>query len=174
MSPARRDALILGAVGLGAAAAGGVIGALALQSSSGVAELLSSSFADLSGRTRRVSEFQGRPVLCNFWATWCEPCREELPLLDAAQQREQRNGVQIVGIGIDTAANIREYLKVIKVGYLMLVGEAGAIGLMHQLGNRSGGLPFSVALDRSGRLKERKLGSYSESQLRQELAGLLR
>src|SRR5215213_9928306 len=113
MSPARRDLFTLGAVAAGAALVGGVAGALALQSGTGAAELLVASYPDLSGRTHRLSEWRGRALVCNFWAPWCEPCREELPLLDAAWQKYSRSGLVIVGIGIDAAANIREYLKVV-------------------------------------------------------------
>lgn len=174
MSPGRRDLLILGAVAAGAAVAGGVVGALALQSQSGAAELLSTTFPDLSGTTRRLSDWQGRPLMCNFWATWCAPCREELPLLDAAQQKYGANGLQIVGIAIDTAPNIREYLKVVKIGFPVLVGEAGAIDLMRRAGNRSGGLPFTVVLDRAGRVRERKLGAYTAAELSAGIGALLR
>jgi thiol-disulfide isomerase/thioredoxin len=174
MIPARREWLILSAVAAGAALAGGVAGALALQSRSGAAELLSSSFHDLSAQPRRLSEWQGRSLLCNFWATWCGPCREELPLLDAAQQQHAHNGLQVVGIGIDNAANIREYVKVVKVGFPLLVGELQAIALMRRLGNRSGGLPFTAVLDRAGRLRHRKLGAYSAAELATEIAALLR
>jgi thiol-disulfide isomerase/thioredoxin len=174
MTPGRREVLILGTVAAGAALAGGIVGAFALQSQSGAAELLSTSFRDLSGRPRRLAEWQGRSLLCNFWASWCEPCREELPLLDSVQQENVVNGLQVVGIGIDTAANIREYLKVVKIAFPVLVGEAPAIALMHNLGNRSGALPFSVALDRRGRVHQRKLGAYSRTELAAEIAALLR
>ena len=174
MSPGRRELLILGAVAAGAAGTGAIVGTLVLQSQSGAAELLSASFPDLSGRPRRLLEWQGRYLVCNFWATWCGPCREELPLLDAAQQQHGGNGVQVVGIAIDTAANIREYLKVVKIGYPVLVGEASAIALMRSLGNTSGGLPFTVILDRKGSVQRRRVGAYSEAELRQELAALLR
>lgn len=174
MAPGRRDVLILGAVAGGAAVAGGIVGALALQSGSGAADLLSSSFPDLSGRTRRLTEWQGRALVCNFWATWCAPCREELPLLEAVHREQAANGVQVVGIAIDTAPNIREFLKVVKISFPVLVGEAGAITLMQQLGNRGAGLPFSVLLDRRGTLRARKLGAYSAAELRKEIAGLLR
>lgn len=174
MTPARRDLLILGGVAAAAAVAGGIVGALALQSRSGAADLLSSSFPDLTGRPRRLAEWQGRNILCNFWATWCAPCREELPLLDAAQQHHATKWLQVLGIGIDTAANIREYLKVVKISYPVLVGEVAAINLMRSLGNRSGGLPFTVVLDRSGTLRQRKLGAYSQAELSAEIASLLR
>jgi thiol-disulfide isomerase/thioredoxin len=174
MTPGRRDALILGAVAAGAAVAGGIVGALALQSKSGAADLFSSTFSDLSGRARRLTEWQGQNLVCNFWATWCAPCREELPLLDAAQQQHAALSLSVIGIGVDTAANIREYLKVVKIGYTVLVGEVRAIGLMRRLGNKGGGLPFTVVLDRSGRLRQRRLGAYSQAELRDEIAALLR
>ena len=174
MTPGRRDLLILGAVAAGAALAGGIVGALALQAQSGAAELLSSTFPDLSGRPRRLSDWQGRHLVCNFWATWCGPCREELPLLDAAQRQHAANGIQVVGIGVDTAPNIREYLKIVKISYPVLVGEAAAIGLMRSLGNKSAGLPFTVTLDPAGRVRQHRLGAYSQAELMAELAALLR
>jgi thiol-disulfide isomerase/thioredoxin len=174
MSPRRRDLLILGGVAAGAAVAGGLAGALALQSQTGAAELLSISLPDLSGRSRRLVEWQGRALVCNFWATWCAPCREELPILDAAQQKYAANGLQMVGIAVDSAVNIVEYLKTVRIGYPVLVGEATAINLMRRVGNASGGLPFTVLIDRAGRIRQRKLGAYSASELNTEIASLLR
>ena len=174
MSPGRREFLILGAVAAGAAATGAIVGSLVVQSQSGAADLLAASLPDLSGRPRRLGEWQGRYVICNFWATWCGPCREELPLLDAAQQQHAASGLQVVGIAIDTAPNVREYLKIVKIGFPVLVGEARAIGLMRSLGNKSGGLPFTVILDRNGIIRTRRVGAYSEAGLRAELTALLR
>lgn len=174
MSPGRRDVLILGAVAAGAAIAGGVAGALVLQSRSGAADLLSSRYPDLSGRVRSISEWQGRPLVCNFWATWCAPCREELPILDAAYREHAANGLQIIGIAVDNAANVLEFLKSVSVGFPVLVAEASAIDLMRRLGNASGGLPFTVALDSAGRLANRHLGAYTAAQLEAEVERLLR
>jgi len=173
MTPARRN-LILGAVAVAAAVAGGAAAMLLLRRPSEAAELLRASFPDLSGRRRKLSEWQGRPLLCNFWASWCAPCREELPLLDRTWQENASNGLQIVGIAIDNVANITKYLKSIQVGYPVLIAEGSAIGLMQNLGNRNGALPFSVTLDGAGRLRHRKLGAYSAEELRADLAALLR
>jgi thiol-disulfide isomerase/thioredoxin len=173
MTPGRRDILILGGVALGAAAIGGVAGALVLQSQSGTAALLSRPFADLSGRSRRLVEWQGKALLCNFWATWCAPCREEIPLLAFAQQQYATKNLQVVGIAIDNAANVADFFKTAEAGYPILLADASAIELMRRLGNRSGGLPFSVALDRHGRLAGRKLGAYAGTELAATIAGLL-
>lgn len=174
MTPRRRNVLILGTVAAAAAVAGGVAGVLALQSRTGTAELLSARFPDLSGQSRRLSDWQGRALLCNFWASWCAPCREELPLLDAAHREYAANGLQIVGIAIDRAENVHEYLKSIKIGYPVLIAEGSAINLMRRLGNRNGALPFTVTVDRAGRMRQRKLGAYSAAELNAELAALLR
>ena len=161
----RRELLLLAAVAAAAAATGGVVGALALQKQSGAAELLASAFPDLSGRMRRLSEWQGRAFLCNFWASWCAPCREEMPLLDAAP-------IQVVGIAVDNARNVGDYLKTVRIRFPILVAGADGLDLMRQLGNRSGALPYSVVLDSAGRLRSRRLGPYSPSELATELAGL--
>jgi thiol-disulfide isomerase/thioredoxin len=174
MAPGRRDALILGATGLGAMAAGALVGALALQSASGAAELLAASFVDLGGRPRQLREWQGRVLLCNFWATWCEPCREEIPLLVAAQQQYLNQGLTIVGIGIDSVEKIREFSAKYRISYPSLVADPEALGLLRRLGNRSGGLPYSVILDRNGALARRNLGAYGRVELENVLAGLLR
>lgn len=169
----RRELLLIGAVATAAAAAGGVVGALALQSRSGAGALLSAAFADLSGEVRPI--WNGRtPFLCNFWATWCAPCREELPLLEAAYRKLAANGLQIAGIAIDNAAKVREYLKSVPVTYAIYVADPSAIALMRDLGNASGGLPFTVGLDGAGRVQHRKLGAYTEAELNARLASLLR
>jgi thiol-disulfide isomerase/thioredoxin len=167
----RREVLVLGAAGAAALAAGGIVGALAIQSASGAGKLLSASFSDLSGRSRRLSEWQGRVVLFNFWATWCAPCREELPILDAAARKYSFSAV---GIGIDSAVKIREFAANYGIRYEMLVAGVEAIQLMKNLGNPSGGLPFSLVLDRRGRVAHRKLGPLAEAELEGIVTPLLR
>jgi thiol-disulfide isomerase/thioredoxin len=170
----RRDALILAAVGAAAAGAGLVAGALALQSGSGAATLLSSAFPDLSGRPRRLLEWQGRILLCNFWATWCAPCREEMPMLARIREKYASKSVEFVGIGVDSADKMREFVKEHPVSYPILVASAAAIDLMRSLGNVGGALPFTVVLDRAGTVGYRKLGTLSQAELEGVLAGFLR
>jgi thiol-disulfide isomerase/thioredoxin len=174
MTPARRDALIVGAVALGAGAAGALVGALTLQSRSGAAALLSAAYPDLSGRPRQLLEWQGRVLLCNFWATWCEPCREEMPMLAELREKYVSKGVEFVGIGIDPAAKLAEFAKTYQIRYPLLVADAGVAGLMRGLGNGPGGLPFSVVLDRSGSVAYRRLGALVRQEVEEVLVGLLR
>jgi thiol-disulfide isomerase/thioredoxin len=174
MTPGRRDALILGGVAAGAALIGAVTGALVLQTRSGAAEVLAASYPDLSGEVRRLTEWRGKALVVNFWASWCAPCREEIPLLNAAQQQHASSGLQVVGIAVDTAPNIREFTRTVQINYPVLIADAGGIELMRELGNRAGGLPFTVLLDRQGRLAGRKLGAYSGAELQTALVALLR
>jgi len=174
MRPGRRDALILGAVGVGAAAAGALIGAFALQSRTGAAEFLGQPFTDLAGKSRRLIEWQGRVLVCNFWATWCAPCREEIPLLIAAQQQYAVKNVQIVGIGIDHANKISEFSSQLKITYPLLVAGAATVDTMKLLGNQSGGLPFTVILDQGGAVAKTKLGALQPGELDDILAPILR
>jgi len=177
MASRRRDALILGTAGVAAAAAGALAGVLALQARSGAAQLLGARFTDLDGRPRRLlDEAKGRALLCNFWATWCAPCREEIPLLVAAKQKLGSSGsygVEIVGIAIDSVDKIRQFAATYKINYPLLVADATAVNLLRALGNKSGGLPYTVALHGSGALAERHLGALKEADLRQVLARLV-
>jgi thiol-disulfide isomerase/thioredoxin len=173
MSPGRRESLIVGGVAAAAALIGGLFGVRMLNSRSDVASLLAASFTDLAGKPRQLREWHGRPLVCNFWATWCAPCREEIPLLGAAQQQFSPDSLQVVGIAIDNAANVRQFVALFKIPYPVLLAGAEAIALMEELGNPSGALPFTVLVDRQGRLVDRRLGAYSEAELRSALVTLV-
>lgn len=165
----RREALIYGGVAAAAAAAGGLAGAMFLQSGSGAAALLAANFVDLEGKPQRLLAWQGRGLLCNFWATWCAPCREEIPLLVAAKQHLPASHGEIVGIAIDTVDKVREFARIHRITYPVLVGDAGTIGLLRELGNKAGALPYTVALDRTGAVVWRHLGAAKEPEIRKVL-----
>jgi thiol-disulfide isomerase/thioredoxin len=168
----RRDALLLAGAGVAAAAAGAVGGALLLQSRSGAADLLAARYPDLDGRVRRLLEWRGSVLFCNFWATWCAPCREEVPVLVAAKQQWHSKGFEVVGIGIDSADKIREFAGSYKINYPVLIADASALQLVRDLGNRTGGLPYSVVLDRTGAVAHRHLGAMTGAELRRVLESL--
>src|SRR5207247_10862795 len=121
MALARREALILGAIGAGAAVAGALLGALALQAQSGAADLLAAPFRDLSGARRTLREWRGRVVLCNFWATWGAPRPEEIPMLGAVRGGFAAQGAEIVGIRREQAANVEEFGRNYGVHYPRLI-----------------------------------------------------
>jgi thiol-disulfide isomerase/thioredoxin len=173
MRPGRRRALALGGVAAAAAVGGAFVGALVVQSGSGAARLLSASFLDLEGRTRRLREWRGQVLVCNFWATWCTPCREEVPLLVAAKQHYVAKGLEIIGIGIDHASKIRDFAANYSVNYPMLVAGSETIEIMRDLGNKAAALPYTVLLDRSGQLAGQRLGAFHKEELAHVLMGLL-
>ena len=167
MSPGRREALILGAAGIAAAAAGFLAGPALLGFGAGKeGEVLRSTMLpDLEGKTRQLAAWHGKVLVCNFWATWCAPCLEEIPLLIAAREKYNSDGVEIVGIAIDNAVKVRDFSVLFKISYPILLAEAGGLDLMRQLGNSSGGLPYTVVTDRQGKLVHRKLGALKEADL---------
>jgi len=165
MAVRRREALILAGVGAVAAAAGLFVGPMILQSQTGATDLLSARFPDLSGRVRGLNDWSGQVLVCNFWATWCPPCVEEIPILGEARKKFAANGVEVVGIAVDSAANVAKFAKKTPLTYPILVADAQGLDLLRKLGNRSGGLPFTVVLDRSGSIVETKLGAYEAAEL---------
>jgi thiol-disulfide isomerase/thioredoxin len=172
MAIGRRDALVLAAAGVAAAGAGALAGALALQSRSGAADLLAARYPDLDGRVHRLLDWRGRVLLFNFWATWCAPCREEVPILVSAKQQWAPYGFEIVGIGVDSAAKMREFSLTYRINYPLLVADVTALELLRNLGNRTGGLPYTVILDATGALVRRHLGAFTGPDLRRVLESL--
>jgi thiol-disulfide isomerase/thioredoxin len=103
-----------------------------------------------------MAQWRGRPLVVNFWATWCAPCIKEMPDLDRLQR--EYPGIQVVGIGIDSGANIRRFQQKVPVAYPLLVLEASGTDTLRQLGNRSAGLPYTVVLNAQGRITHTTLG----------------
>ena len=173
MPLARRELLALGGVGALAAVAGAVFGTLELRSGKGVADLLAYPFTDLEGKAIRLKGWSVPVLLCNFWATWCAPCREEIPLLLAARRQFAANGVEIAGIGIDDVAKLRVFTKDYGIDYPVLAATWEASELLRALGDGPAALPFSVLLDRTRRIAYRKLGVWAKAELEREIRSAL-
>ncbi len=135
--------------------------------------LLALSLPDTRGREQALSQWKGKVIVVNFWATWCEPCREEMPEFVRAQRELGGQGVQFVGIAIDQADKVSEFEKVLELNYPALIGGYGAIELSKTLGNRLSALPFTVIVDRQGKVAHTQLGRLKPPQLRSILRQLL-
>jgi thiol-disulfide isomerase/thioredoxin len=130
-----------------------------------VRELRRLALPDSAGRPHSLSQWTGTAVVVNFWATWCAPCREEMPILSKINQEYAGKGLQIVGIAVDSAANVRKFEDETKIGYPLVVGGIDIIDLARKLGNKAGALPYTVVLDLDGRIAGQHLGAISEAQL---------
>ncbi|HYF18246.1 MAG TPA: TlpA disulfide reductase family protein [Ramlibacter sp.] len=125
------------------------------------------SFATPQGGQVSLSSFRGKPLLLNFWATWCPPCVEELPLLDRFAQQHAAKSWQVVGLAIDQPSAVRQFLGRTPVRFP--IGLAGLEGteLGRSLGNLTGGLPFTVVFGPDGQVRQRRMGKVSEADLAQ-------
>jgi thiol-disulfide isomerase/thioredoxin len=173
MALSRRDWLILGGIGATTVVAGAALAPLLPRRQPSASELLAASLPDLSGRIRHLSEWRGQVVLCNFWATWCAPCRKEIPMLISLRDEFSSVGFEVVGIAVDNAAKVLEFARTYRVSYPILVAEATGIDLMRTLGNTAGGLPFTVLLDRKSMIRSRKLGILRSEEINQKIKSLL-
>ena len=132
----------------------------------------SHQFDTLSGTPLALSQHQGHPLLINFWATWCPPCVREMPELQRFHEAYQAKGWQVIGLAIDGPTPVREFLDKTKVGFPIGLAGFGGTELATALGNRSGGLPFSVLIDSHGRLRQRKMGALGLDDLHLWASGL--
>ena len=169
-SSATRRGLLYGGVALIAAAAG--VGGAYWQKrgSAGGGERLdetfwSQRFERPDGGELAFDALRGKPLLVNFWATWCPPCVEEMPMIDAFFRENGANGWQVAGLAIDQPSAVRKFLQKTPVSYP--IGLAGLNGteLVRTLGNTSGGLPFTLVVDGSGLVAARKMGKLEPGDL---------
>ena len=137
-------------------------------------KVLAATFQDLNGQRQPLAQWRGKVLVVNFWATWCPPCRAEIPGFIELHRELASQGVQFVGIAIDQSAKVSDFARELGVNYPLLIGEDDALELQRQLGDNSGGLPFTVVLDTGGRLVARHQGNFSVKQLRSILMPLVR
>lgn len=135
--------------------------------------LLAAHFPDLEGRERAFGEWKGQVLVVNFWATWCAPCREEIPVFVAMEDKYGARGLQIVGLAIDKAGQVRDFARELGINYPLLIVGFEAVEIMRPLGNTAGALPFSVIYDRDGQAILAKLGGFHADDLEAKLLPLL-
>lgn len=127
---------------------------------------------DYEGATRDQSEWTDKVLLINFWATWCAPCREEMPMLADFQQRYGASGLQVIGIALDDVEPVQRFADTIGVNYPLLISDETTPELMYKY-NDVGAIPFSLITDRNGVVVETKLGVFTADELQAMIEPLL-
>jgi len=123
------------------------------------------TLTDVKGEPVSVSVYDGELLLINFWATWCAPCVEEMPMLSELQERYEDRRFQVLGIAIDDPAKAADFAEDLGVAYPILVGRADAVLVGRDYGNRAGMLPYSVLVDRDGTILWSHLGALVPAEL---------
>lgn len=178
MTPVRRALLVAGIGGL-AAAAGYVahlarLGRFGDAPAADVAEaILASRFTGLDGAPQTLAGFHGSVLVVNYWATWCAPCREEIPMFVRLQREYEAKNVQFIGIAVDQVDKVREFAKEFAINYPLLIAGLDAVELSRQAGNKAGVLPYTLVMDRQGRIAASLVGGISEERMRSTLLPVL-
>ncbi len=175
MSAATKNLLLLLASILGLTA--GYLAAQSLRSPAtsdkAVAEPVDFALPDLGGHVKHLNNWRGSVIVVNFWATWCPPCRKEIPTFIALQREYGARGLQVVGVAIDDKTLVRNFVREAGINYPVLLGEEDGMDLMARYGNRASSLPYSVVLDRTGAVVDRRLGTYTHAELEKRLLPIL-
>ena len=128
---------------------------------------------DLDGRRRSITEWDGKVVALNFWATWCPPCLKEVPEFVSLQEKYRAQGLQFIGIALQKPEEVREFVAEHRVNYPILAGELEVIKLAEAYGNSIGALPYTVIIDRNGHISHVKPGILPTEEAESIITGLL-
>ena len=134
------------------------------ESSALPAQLPDFTLGDLEGKPRSILSWPGKSMIVNFWATWCAPCRREIPLLRELQQKHGAEGFQIVGVAVDLREDVVKYAQEIGIDYPVLIGEQDGLDAVNKFGQGSIGFPFTVFTDNQGRIVLFHLGEIRKEQ----------
>jgi thiol-disulfide isomerase/thioredoxin len=167
MNPGRRRLLAIG-VGAGAALTGAGLAWHrwnAPPDCDSFDELWAMRFDKPEGGQLVMANFRGKPLLINFWATWCVPCIRELPALQRFQRDYSARGWQVLALAVDTPVPVLEFIARFKLDLTVAMAGIGGMELLRSLGNLQGALPFSVAIDAGGQIRHRRLGESKYEEL---------
>lgn len=176
MRGSKRRVLLFAAVAALAAGAGLLFGVWRPDGRAGddnAGAVMAARLADLQGQTQALSQWRGKVLVVNFWATWCAPCREEIPAFVRLQDKYRARGLQFVGIAIDRRDPVLAFVREFGINYPVLLGDIETVDLSRRAGNRAGTLPFTLVFDRTGKIAATEVGGIKEAQLQTLLMPLL-
>lgn len=170
-----------------ALAALGVVGLIALQAmrpspapdapdavpANAASVLFAAAFPDAAGQMQTLRQWRGKVMVLNFWASWCSPCREEMPELSALQAKYRAHGLVVLGVSTDEAAKMQQFARETPVDYPLLAGDFEAMELAASLGNSQGILPYTLVMRRDGSIAARYFGRLDIRALERTLLPLL-
>ena len=136
-------------------------------------EMVDFTLPDIQGVTHNIHEWQGHVIVLNFWATWCPPCLKETPLFVELQEKYGDKGLQFVGIAIDDLEKVVDFTDTHGVNYPTLVGAENAVSIAKQYGNRFGSLPYTVIIDRKGKISFIQTGEFKREIAEKTITTLL-
>ena len=146
--------------------------ALAASAHPAATNLYAQTLNDLSGKPQALAQWKGKPLLVNFWATWCGPCVQEMPELSALANEEAGKRFNVIGLGIDSPSAMSEFAAKHNIKYPLYVGGMGGTELSRGFGNTNGGLPFTVLIGADGQVRKTYLGKLKFDELKADLATL--
>lgn len=129
---------------------------------------------DLEGKLRNIDEWNGKVLLVNFWATWCPPCKKEMPAFIELHEQYQSQGFEVLGIALDDKESVQDFVDTLGVNYTVFASEYAGLELSRLYGNRIGALPFSVFVGRDGKILLTKAGELTKQQVEQIIQPLLK
>lgn len=139
------------------------------------APLFAAILTDVNDKPAEFARYRGRPLVVNFWARWCGPCREEIPLLVSERARFKEQGLEVIGIAIeDKTESVRDFAKAYEIDYPVLLAKDAGIELMRVLGNTRAGLPYTLVIDRRGQIVSSKLGPMKADEMAAAFAAALK
>jgi peroxiredoxin len=136
--------------------------------------LFAAKLSDISGNFQAISQWKGKIIVVNFWATWCPPCLEEMPELSQLQEQYKDRGLVVLGISTDELDKIQEFIKENPVSYPLLSGGIDAMNIGQSLGNNKSVLPYTVIIQADGSVAKTYFGRVNQAQLNEALIPLLR
>lgn len=136
-------------------------------------DLMATNFADLHGKEAKISDWSGKLRIVNFWATWCTPCREEIPGFVRLQKKYRDDGVVFIGVALDSGEQVKSFAEETQMNYPILLAGYEAMRLSRDAGNRASALPFTVVIEADGSFAEAFSGVLSEEKLESVIQGLL-
>lgn len=137
-------------------------------------KLIDFTLPDITGKPRKLSEWQGKIIILNFWATWCPPCREEIPMFLDYYEKYRGDGLEIIGVAIDKKEDVADFIDTLFIDYPVLIGGTEMMIMMRRYGNRVGSLPYNVLIDRDGTILNTKKGAYTHAELEALLTPLFK